>query len=82
MTLRYHSIEEALTAIGTAAVVTDCRLVVSWEWWDALSEAEREAYRARCETLRVRLLADHRISRHFVEVSDSDQAPLSSEYGA
>jgi hypothetical protein len=82
MTLRYHSLEEALTAIGTAAVVSDCRLVVSWEWWDALSEPERQAYRTRCEALHVRLLADHRISRHFVEVSDSDQPPLSSEYGA
>jgi hypothetical protein len=82
MTLRYPSLEDALTAIGGATVVSDCRLVVSWEWWDALPEAERQAYLARCETLRVRLLADHRISRHFVEVSDSDQPPLSSEYRA
>jgi hypothetical protein len=82
MMLRYHSIEDALTAIGAAAVVSDCRLVVSWEWWDALSEADRQVYRARCETLRVRLLADHRISRHFVEVSDADEPPLSSEHRA
>jgi len=79
--LRYPSIEDALTAIGAAAVVRDCRLVVSWEWWDALSEADRQAYRVRCEALRVRLLADHRISRHFVEISDADEPRLSSEHG-
>jgi hypothetical protein len=80
--LRYHSIEDALTAIGAAAVVSDCRLVVSWAWWDTLSEAERQAYRVRCDALRVKLLADHRISRHFVEISAADEPRLSSEHGA
>ena len=80
--LRYHSIEDALTAVGAAAAVSGCRLVVSWEWWDALPEADRQAYRVRCEALNVRLLADHRISRHFVEVSDADEPRLSSEHGA
>jgi hypothetical protein len=80
VTRRYHSLEEALAAIEGGAAVGNCRLVVSWTWWDALSEAERDAYRARCDAIRVRLIADHRISRHFVEVSTTDEPPLSSEH--
>ena len=80
MTRRYHSIEEALGEIDAGVLAKGCRLVVSWAWWDALSEAERDAYRSRCESRSVRLSADHRISRHFVEVSAVDEPPLSSEY--
>ena len=82
MTHRYDSLDEALGAIDTGAAVGNYRVVVSWTWWDALPEAEQDAYRARCEALRVRLIADHRISRHYVEVTTSDEPPLSSEYRA
>lgn len=80
MTRRYHSIEEALAQLDAGAPSPDCRLVVSWAWWDALSESERQTYHTRCERLGVRLSVDHRISRHFVELSDVGEPPLSSEY--
>jgi hypothetical protein len=80
VTQRYHSLEEALTEIEAGTLAHGCRLVVSWGWWDALSESERLAYTTRCEAHSVRLSADHRISRHFVEVSPGDEPPLSSEY--
>jgi hypothetical protein len=82
VTRRYHSLDEALAALDAAAPSSDCRIVVSWEWWDALSEAERDTYRTRCGGLRVRLIVDHRISLHFVEVSAADEPPLSSEHRA
>jgi len=80
VTHRYQSLDEALAAIDAGGLAGDCRLVVSWAWWDALSETERDAYRARCDANRVRLIADHRISRHFVEISPPDEPPLSSEH--
>ena len=80
MTRRYHSLDEALGEIDAGALARNCRLVVSWAWWDALSETEREAYRSRCDARGVRLSADHRISRHFVEVAGLEEPPLSSEF--
>jgi hypothetical protein len=82
VTRRYHSLDEALTAIDAGMTPGGCRVVVSWAWWDGLSEAERLAYHARCQPLSVKLLTDHRISPHFVEVSSADEPPLSSEYRA
>ena len=81
MTHRYTTLEEALAAVDTGAVPKGSRIVVSWGWWDALAEAERNTYQSRCDTRGVRLSADHRISRHFVEVSGPETLPLSSEHG-
>jgi hypothetical protein len=80
MTRRYQTLEEALLEIHAGAVPHGSRIVVSWAWWDGLSEAERSAYEVRCEARGVRLSADHRISRHFVEVSGPETPPLSSEH--
>lgn len=79
MTRRFDSLDDVLAALDAGELAKRCRVVVSWGWWDALSEGERQAYRARAEELGVRLIVDHRISRHFVEVSDDDEPPLSSE---
>jgi hypothetical protein len=76
---RFHSLSEALASVEAGAVTPGSRIVVSWTWWDALSEAERDGYRARCAAYGVNLNADHRISRHFVEIADSGDPPLSSE---
>jgi hypothetical protein len=80
MTHRCHSLDDALAELAARAPARSARIVVSWSWWDALSEPERQAYRSRCDQCGVRLSADHRISRHFVEVVGDDEPPLSSEY--
>lgn len=82
MTLRYHSLEEALLRVDAGTLPNGCRIVVSWDWWDALSDLERDSYRARCEGRGVRLSTDHEISRHFVELNDPDAPPLSTEHRA
>ena len=79
MSHRFDSLDEAIADISDGTSASGRRIVVSWAWWDALTEAERDAYRARCGDRAVRLTADHRISRHFVEVADEDEPPLSSE---
>jgi hypothetical protein len=79
MTYRFRSLAEALSEIDADRVPRSCRIVVSWSWWDALSEAERDAYRSRCDARDVRLSADHRISRHFVEITTDHEPPLSTE---
>ena len=80
MTHRYTTLDEALATIHAGAVPNGSRVVVSWAWWDALSEAERNTYESRCDARGVRLSTDHRISRHFVEVSSPETLPLSSEH--
>lgn len=80
MTHRSRSLDDVLAEFGVGAPVTHRRVVVSWAWWDALSEDERRTYQARCDERGLKLSADHRISRHFVEVSDDDVPPLSSEH--
>lgn len=82
MTLRYHSLEEALVQADAGSLPKGCRIVVSWSWWDALSDTERDSYRTRCEARGVTLSTDHQISRHFVEINESDAPPLSTERGA
>ena len=78
----YRSLEEALAEIDAGTLPFGSRIVVSWAWWDALSEAERNTYQSRCDTRGVRLSTDHRISRHFVEVTGPETLPLSSEHRA
>ena len=82
MTHRYTTLDEALATVHAGAVPNGSRVVVSWAWWDALSEAERDAFRMRSAARDVRLSADHRISSHLVEISDALTPPLSSEYRA
>ena len=79
MALDRRTLEEALVEIDAGTLPHGSCIVVSWAWWDALSEAERDAFRARSDAHGVRLSADHRISRHFVEISDGLTPPLSSE---
>lgn len=82
MTHRYNTLEQALAEVHADAVPTGSRIVVSWGWWDRLSEVERNTYQSRCDARGVRLSTDHLISRHFVEVSGPETLPLSSEHHA
>lgn len=79
MTRRSHTLDEALAALDDGTLANVSRLVVNRAWWDALSGKERTAYRQRCLDHGVQLSADDRISRHFVEVVNKDEPPLSSE---
>ena len=79
MTRRNVSLDDALAALDGGTLANVSRIVVSRSWWDALSVAERNAYRQRCVDLSVQLNADDRISRHFVEVVSDDEPPLSTE---
>lgn len=76
---RFDSLAEALASVEAGKVMPGSRIVVSWAWWDRLTELERNTYRARCDAYGVDLFADHRISRHFVEIADLGDPPLSSE---
>ena len=58
MTHRYTTLEEALAASNAGAVPSGSRIVVSWEWWDALSETERNAYQSRCDARGALLVFD------------------------
>ena len=55
MTHRFDSLEAAIADIGAGASANGRRIVVSWAWWDALSETERGAGRAREVALRTAL---------------------------
>jgi hypothetical protein len=79
MTRRYTSLDEAVADIPVGTPARGVRIVVNRTWWDELSEAERRAYRVRCDDRGVGLTADDRISRHFVELAGVDEPPLSSE---
>jgi hypothetical protein len=75
----FATLEEALAEIEAGTLADMRRVVVSREWWDALSDAERAAYHKRCLARGVDLSADDRLSRHYVELVGSEEPPLSSE---
>jgi hypothetical protein len=79
VTQRSPSLDTALADIDSGTPRRVSRIVVSREWWDALSEHERDAYHKRCTDRGIELTADDRISRHFVEIIDGGEPPLSSE---
>lgn len=82
MTHRSRSLDEALTEIESGSHGNVSRIVVSRQWWNALSEQERDQYHRRCGDRDVELSVDDRISRHFVEVVDrgGGEPPLSTEH--
>ena len=80
MSYRFGSLGQALARIDTGSPSQGYRIVVNRDWWDALSETERDAYLAQCSERGVTLSADDRISRHFVELAGIDEPPLSTEH--
>jgi hypothetical protein len=80
--LRRQSLDEALTELEQGLLAGAVRIVVSRDWWAGLSHQAQTDYQSRCQTLHVTLLADERMSPHFVEVSQAtgDDPPLSSEF--
>jgi hypothetical protein len=80
--LRRQSLDEALTELKQGLLPGTSRIVVSRDWWAGLSHQAQTDYRSRCQELRVALVADERMSPHYVEVSRAaaDDPPLSSEF--
>jgi hypothetical protein len=80
--LRRNSLEEALTELERGSLPGTVRISVNRSWWNGLPRRVQTDYQSRCETLRVRLVADEQMSTHFVEVSreSREDPPLSSEH--
>lgn len=79
-TYRRPSLSVALTDIETGSVPAITRIAVNRDWWTMLPNETQTIYRKRCDALGVTLVADDRLSSHFVEMSGGpDWPPLSSE---
>jgi hypothetical protein len=79
MTRRSQSLTEALADLDAGTLANVARIVVSEDWWEALSDGERSTYTRRCADRGITLSTDDRISRHFVELVGRNDPPLSSE---
>ena len=79
MTRRSQSLTEALADLDAGTLANVARIVVSEDWWEALSDGERATYTRRCDDRGITLSTDDRISRHFVELVGRNDPPLSSE---
>lgn len=81
MIIRRDTLEQALGEVETHVLSGASTVVVSRDWWDALSVHERDAYRGRAERAGMELRADDAISAHFVEVRGGvEEPPLSTEH--
>ena len=80
MIARRDSLGQALGEVEAETLTGASTIVVNLDWWTNLSTAEQEAYRRRADRARIQLLADGRLSSHYVEVRDADEGPpLSTE---
>ncbi len=80
MIARCESLSRALEDVERGALSEVSTVVVSRQWWDGLSLAERNAFRQRAHRAGVDLRADSAMSVHFVELrGGADGPPLSTE---
>ena len=80
MITRRDTLEQALGEVETEALTGASTVVVNLGWWEGLSVPEQEEYRRRAERAGIELLADDRLSSHYVEVRGNDEGPpLSTE---
>jgi hypothetical protein len=80
MIARRDTLEQALGELETDRLVGASTIVVNLDWWTRLSTAEQEDFRLRAARARVELVADDRLSSHYVEVRDAGEGPpLSTE---
>lgn len=68
MLVRRDTLPQALSDIESGAIADAETVIVSREWWDALSSREQDGYRERADRAKVHLSADRRLGSHFVEV--------------
>jgi len=80
MIVRRDNLEAAFGEIEAERLVGASTIVVNLEWWEGLSVSQQEAYRLRAGRAGLALMADGRLSSHYVEVRDMDDGPpLSTE---
>lgn len=79
MTGRSRTLTDALAELEAGTLANVARIVVNSDWWESLSRTERATYTRRCADRAITLSTDDRISRHFVELVDRNDPPLSSE---
>ena len=80
MITRRDNLDSALGEIEAERLAGASTIVVNLEWWSGLSAAQQEAYKLRADRIRVGLVADARLSSHYVEIRGLDEGPpVSSE---
>ncbi|HET7470690.1 MAG TPA: hypothetical protein VFJ81_13490 [Gemmatimonadales bacterium] len=75
MITRRDNLETALGEIEAERLVGATTIVVNLEWWSGLPVAQQEAYKLRADRARVGLVADAKISSHYVEIRGLDEGP-------
>ena len=77
---RRDSLEQAFHEIEAGRLTGVSTVVVNLQWWSDRSIAEQESYRVRADHAHVELVADEKLSSHYVEVRGTDEGPpLSTE---
>jgi hypothetical protein len=72
---RRDNLEAALTDIETERLVGVSAIVVNLQWWSNLAAAQQEAYKLRADRAGIAVIADDRLSSHYVEVRGVDEGP-------
>jgi hypothetical protein len=72
---RRDNLEAALGEIEAERLVGATTIVVNLEWWSGLPAAQQEAYKLRADRARIGLVADARLSSHYVEIRGLDEGP-------
>jgi hypothetical protein len=72
---RRDNLETALAEIETERLVGVSAIVVNLQWWSNLSAAQQEAYKLRADRAGIAVIADDRLSSHYVEVRGVDEGP-------
>jgi hypothetical protein len=80
MIIRRTSLSQALEELEAGTLAGVSTLIVSGQWWAALSLKERATFRKRAGQAGVELRADSAMSGHFIELRGGESGPpLSTE---
>jgi two-component system chemotaxis response regulator CheY len=81
VTIRRDTLDVALKEIEVGSLQKCSSIVFGRQWWDALLEPQRRAFRKRAKVAQVNLRSDSMLGTHFVEVRGParDDLGLSTE---
>ena len=79
--MRRDSLDVALKEIEVGTLARCSSIIFGRQWWEALPETQRRAFRRRAKDARVNLRSDSMLGNHFVEVRGParDDIGLSTE---